>query len=101
VARTWKEYWVTQLEQIEQGLLRWRKVGSARVRLKYLRDQTARKDLYTCVTVTMHGAVTGGGQRHRLALAQVVAPLLEKGESVRLCIRGKDTPDDYLEFLLV
>jgi len=99
MTRTWKEYWVSQLKQIEQGLLQWRKVGTARVRLSGLGDQTIRKDLYTCVTVTMHGAVTGGGQWHRFTLAQVVAPLLQKGESVRLCIRGDDTFDDYLEFL--
>jgi hypothetical protein len=99
MAKTWKGYWETQLGQIEKGLSHWRENGSARVRLQGLRDQTVRKDLYTCVTVTVHGAVRGGGQWHRLTLAQVIAPLLRKGESLKLCIRGIGTPDDYLDFI--
>ena len=101
MTQTWNEYWKTQLGQVEQGLAQWRRDGFATVQLYKLRSQSTRKDLYTCVTVSVHGVIAGGGQRHRLALSQVVAPLLHEGECVKLCIRGEDTHDDHLEFFSV
>jgi len=83
---------------IEQGLTQWRAEGISKVKLYNLREQSSREDLYGCVNVTINGAGKGGGQRHQLALAQVVAPLLEDGESIRLCI-SKYGLDDCLEFL--
>jgi hypothetical protein len=98
MTKTWKEYWNAQIAQIEKGLLQWRETGFAKVKLQGLRNQTTRQDLYTCVTVTTHGAGIGGGQAHKLALAQTIAALLKKDESVKLCISGKGKQDDYLEF---
>ena len=99
MASKWQEYWNTQLEQIERGLSKWRNEGFARAPLENLRDVSTRTDLYgASVTVTSHGPIKGDGQRHRLELGKVIAQLLEKGETVTVRIRGKDSSDDYLEF---
>ena len=97
MTQSWKEYWNSQSAGINQGLTDWRTKCQSRVQLFGLRKQSSREDLHGCVSVTIHGASKGGGQRHKLALAQVVAPLLKEGERVRLCIH-EDGLDDFLEF---
>lgn len=100
----WRDYWGMHDEQIRDGLSKWRQRGFARVSLKHLRNQLApsgqvRRDLYSCVTVTIHGALSGvSGKRHMETLAQVIAPLLKEGENPRVCTKGKGSAGDYLEF---
>lgn len=93
----WRKYWDTQCENIEQGLSEWRQSGSARLELQNLESVSSRKDLYSGgVTVTPTGRQRGGGQRHTAELATMVAPLLRKGECVRLRIEGKESSADHL-----
>jgi hypothetical protein len=99
MAGKWQAYWNSQLQQIERGLSEWRQGGFARVPLMNLKDVSSRGDLYgASVTVASYGPIKGGGQRHRLELALVIAQLLEKGEIVRVRIRGGESSADYLEF---
>ena len=95
----WSEYWQSQIDQISLGLNEWRKSGFARVSIDNLVKISERQDLYSAsVTVTFHGPIRGGGQRHRLELGLVIAKQLEKGETVTVRIRGKDSLQDFLEF---
>lgn len=95
----WHEYWRSQLVQIKLGLARWRKEGFARTPIEDLGKVSDREDLYSGgVTVASLGPIRGGGQRHRLELGLVIAEQLEEGETVTVRIRGKDGPEDYLEF---
>ena len=94
----WNRYWSMQAGQIQQGFSQWRKSGHARVQLQNLRSITNRADLYSCVTVTVHGPNSNvGGKQHMLDLARVVAPMVRPGESVKVCI-VRDGNNDYLEF---
>lgn len=100
----WKTYWELHDEQIRSGISKWRKHGFARVALRDLRLQLApsgspRNDLYACVKVYIHGVRSGAsGRRHLEALAQYVAPLLKEGDTLTLCIKGRDSATDCLEF---
>lgn len=95
----WYDYWSRQvLQQINLGISQWRQSGHTRVQLQGLRNLTSRKDLYSCVTVTVHGPSGNiGGKQHMLDLSRVLSPMLRSMETVKICI-VQDTGNDYLEF---
>lgn len=98
MAGKWHNYWANLSQPIQNGLVQWRQSGQAIVQLSGLTNVSKRADLYSCVTITIHGpSANVGGKQHMLDLARIIAPMLNPGETVRACIVNKNK-QDYLLF---
>jgi len=98
MAGKWQTYWRNLSSQIQQGLTQYRQSGRALIPLSGLRNISTRLDLYSCVTVSVHGPSSNvAGKQHMLDLSRVIAPLLSPEEPIRACIINRNN-QDYLEF---
>jgi len=98
MAGKWYNYWANLGQSIQNELAQWKQSGQAIVQLPGLTKVSKRADLYSCVTITIHGpSANVGGKQHMLDLARTIAPMLNSGEIVRVCIVNKNN-QDYLEF---
>jgi len=98
MAGKWQNYWSGLSALIQNGLMHWRKSGRAIVNLPSLKNISTRNDLYSCVTITIHGPSSNvAGKQHMLDLARTISPMLHSGETVCVCIVNRNN-QDYLEF---